>query len=324
VPIRRFKKRAVLTALVVLCLVIFTIYLARTSATGPRGVAGSPAVVQASDRSNGSAFPWERVKSDEPFNNDSRELNSEAQASTDEEINVADWMSGMDKPKIPVHEIVSKYRSKSAHTNTEKGQLISALSFCANRRSVSQVAGAQRSSGSVDDANSLLDVHKDYKKYCGGLEDSAFSLRRSILAELAESGDAEAKMLYFEAGPLGRWPTPNEHIPLTQDEIASWNKTAVQFLEQTAKEGDFRSYKTLASMYGASKEDPVLGSLSSPSSSYAYELLWISSIQNNPETPKELKDSLNNYMIHMVNKFTPEQIREGVKKAGKIQLNMEK
>ncbi|MDA8444167.1 hypothetical protein [Paracidovorax valerianellae] len=293
-----------------------------TAKTRPIGIEGGSAVVPVSDRLKGSAFPWERVQTDEESNEVTRELNSVTHAISDEKLNIADWMTGMHKPKYPVHEIFSKYSAKSAHTNLEKGQIISGLSYCANRRTVGQVAGAQRSRGSVDDANSLLDVNQDYIKYCGGLNDSAFSLRKNILAELAESGDAEAKMLYFEAGPLGRWPTSNEHIPLTQDEIASWNKTAVQFLEQAAKEGDLRSYKTLASMYGASKDDPILGSLSNQSTSYAYELLWISSLQSNHETSKELKDSLNNYMSYVVDKFTPEQRREGMKKAAQIQSNL--
>lgn len=320
-PTTRFKKRSVATGLVILCLFVVITFLVMTGTSGSSGIEGKPAVAPVSNTSNGSVFPWERVRAQEQ---PSPKLNSESQASTDEELNVADWMSGMEKPKIPVHEIVSKYRAKSIHTNSEKGELVSALSFCANRRAVGQIAGAQRSSGSVDDANSLLDVHKDYIKYCGGLDDSAFSLRKNILADLAESGDAEAKILYFDAGPLGRWPMPNEHIPLTQDEISSWNKTAVQFLEMTAKDGDLRSYKTLASMYGASKDDPILGGISSPGDSYAYELLWISSIQNNIETPKELKENLNNYMSYMMNKFTPEQRREGVKKADQIRSNMKK
>jgi hypothetical protein len=306
---------------VILCLFVVITFLVMTRTSGSSDIEGKPAVATVSNTLSGSVFPWERVPAQEQY---SPKLSSESQASTDEELNVADWMSGMDKPKIPVHEIVSKYKAKSAHTNSEKGELVSALSFCANRRTVGQVAGEQRSSGSVDDANSLLDVHKDYIKYCGGLDDSAFLFRKNILAELAESGDAEAKMLYFDAGPLGRWPTPNEHIPLSQDEISSWNKTAVHFLEITAKDGDLRSYKTLASMYGASKDDPILGGISSPSDSYAYELLWISSINNNPEAPKELKQSLNNYMSHMMSKFTLEQRREGLKKVEKIQSDMKK
>jgi hypothetical protein len=296
-------------------------FLVKTATSGPSGIEGKPAVSPIPNTSNGSVFPWERVPAQEQY---SPKLSSVSHASTDEELNVADWMNGMDKPKVPVHEIVSKYRTKSVHTNSEKGELVSALSFCANRRTVGQAAGEQRSSGSVDDANSLLDVHNDYIKYCGGLDDSAFLFRKNILAELAESGDAEAKMLYFDAGPLGRWPTPNEYIPLSQDEISSWNKTAVKFLEMTAKDGDSRSYKTLASMYGAGKDDPILGGISSPSDSYAYELLWISSIKNNPETPKELKESLNNYLSYMMSKFTPEQMNEGVRKADQIQSNMKK
>lgn len=321
-PTQRFAKRSAVTVLVVLCLIAIIACLVITEKTKSGGMDGQAAVVPVSGGLRGSAFPWERAQTGEQSSGVEQGLDSEAQAISAEKLNVADWMTGMDKPKSPVHEIFSKYSAKSTHTNAEKGEMISGLSYCANRRTVGQVAGAQRSRGSVDDANSLLDVHQDYLKYCGGLNDSAFSLRKSILAELAERGDADARMSYFEAGPLGRWPTPNEYIPLTQDEIASWNKTAVQFLEQATREGDSRSYKTLASMYGASKDDPILGSLSNQSTSYAYELLWISSIQSNRETPKELKDSLNNYMSHVISKFTPEQKREGMKKAAQIQSNL--
>jgi hypothetical protein len=313
-----------MTALVVLCLIVFAIYLVRTSATGSRAIAGSSVVVPTSDRPNGSAFPWEIVKSDEPPKNASQGLNSEAKANTDEEINVADWMTGMEKPNIPVHEIVSKYRSNNYHTSAEKAQLVSGLSYCANRRTVGVVAGEQRSRGAVDDANSLLNVHQDYIKYCSGLDDAAFSLRRSIVENLADSGIAEAKIMFFEAGPLGRWPTANEHIPLTQDEIATWNKTAVKYLEQNVKDGDFRSYKTLASMYGASAGDPILGQISNQSTAYAYESLWVASLLANPETPKEVRASLANYMRNIEGKLSPEGKKEGLEKAARIHLNMKK
>ncbi|WP_343593954.1 hypothetical protein [Paracidovorax wautersii] len=323
-PIKRSKTRALVIAIVVLFLVVSTIYLVMTRASGQRGIAGSPAIRSASNGSNGSVFPWERGQSEELSKNGSRVGNSEAQAIANEELNVAGWMTGMQKPKIPVHEIVAKYRGSSLHNDSQKEELVSGLSYCANRRTVGQVVGDQRSHGLVEEANSLATVHQDYIKYCGGLDDSAFLLRRDVLADLAGSGVVEAKEMYFEAGPLGRWPAANEYIPLSSDEISSWGRKSVQLLEQSIRDGDFRSYKTLASIYGSSADDPVLGSFSNPSTSYAYEVLWVSSMQGNPETPKELKDSLRNYMDSLATKFTAEQRREGAEKAEKIRLDMKK
>ncbi|WP_313759454.1 hypothetical protein [Diaphorobacter nitroreducens] len=318
----RHKKRSVLAGLFVLLLVIIISWVVMYFAAENQDAQYRAAVASSQKKSIGALFPWDRVQSTDQPSNANRESVMQMQTNATEEINVGEWMSGMEVPKFPVHEIVSRYKSKSTHTSAEKGELISGLSYCANRRTVGQIAGQQRSRGSVDEANSLLDVHESYLKYCNGLDDSAFSLRKNLLAELAESGHAEAKMMFFEAGPLGRWPTNNEYIPLSSEEIANWNKAAVTYLEQTAKEGDVRSYKSLASMYGASRDDPILGGLSNESTSYAYELLWVSSVQNNPETSNELRESLNNYLSHIVSKFTPDQRREGMKKAAQIQLNL--
>lgn len=230
---------------------------------------------------------------------------------------VAAWFTSMEHPERPVHEIVARYKGEKSRDRRIKAELIKGLTYCHNRRSMDAVVGSHRSQGDVAAAAGLMDEYHAYLKYCSSLNPSSFQLRETVIGELAEGGDLQAKSHYFEVGPLGRWPSDAEYLPMTQQGIAAWNEKAIRYLNEALKAGDRRSLKTLATIYGT-RGDSILGGLHNESWAYAYETLWIASVLADPRISKEAKEGMAKYRADVEGKFTPETRREGLKKAQEI------
>lgn len=240
-----------------------------------------------------------------------------------DEVDVAAWVISMDPPERPVHEIVSRYRGVKNHDNRLRAELIKGLTYCENRRSIGEIVGGHRSKGDVSAAAELMDEYHGYLKYCSGLDPSSIRLREVVVGELADGGDMQAKSLYFQIGPMGRWPGENEYIPMSKQDIDAWNNKAIRYLNETLRAGDYRSLKTLASMYAAPR-DLILGGLHNESMAYAYESLWIASVLADPQSSKEAKDGIAKYRTILEGRVSAETRRDGLNKAEEIYININK
>lgn len=236
------------------------------------------------------------------------------------DLPILDSISGMAAPKKIVSKLISDYRSNASPSAEEKMELLSALSFCANRRSITTVIGEERGKGTSNptEMQGLNATYAEYIKYCTDLSDDSYLTRRSILDSLAAQGHPEARSSYFEVGPLGRWPQENEHIPLSKEQIDDWIETSVNHLLKNSNEGDFQAYKTLATIYESRPDDPILGKSADKVKAYTYDYLWGTSIVANPKTSTEVKNSIATYLNEKGKELNSAQIDQAHKNAVKI------
>jgi hypothetical protein len=232
-----------------------------------------------------------------------------AEETSADDGSVSDAITGLAVPRKNVRVLFDDFHRNINPSQSEKIELLSALSFCANRINVAAVIGNERGRGSTDMAEmqALKSTHEDYVKYCGDLPDGAYHARRDILNNLANQGDVNAKAMYFEVGPLGRWPQPNEHVPMTNEQIDSWVDKSIEFLRQNSGEGNFQAYKTLATIYGGTADDPILGRVMDPVKAYTYDYLWVNSIMANPNTSLKIRNEMGAYLARISNNLTADQ-----------------
>lgn len=238
------------------------------------------------------------------------------------ESSISDAIMGLAMPKKIVSKLLADYRSKENPSTEERIEVLSALSFCANKRELATVIGEKRGDGvaTQEEMQGLNSTYEGYIKYCADLADESYLTRRLILDALAKQGNAEARSMYFEVGPLGRWPQDNEYIPLSKEDINDWINTSISHLHSNVKEGDFRIYKTLAAIHGSSPDDAILGQASDKIKSYAYDYLWVTFLAANPSTPSEVKSKVADYLKHRGKELSAAQIDQARRSAMKIHL----
>lgn len=236
------------------------------------------------------------------------------------DLPILDSISGMTVPKEIVSKMISDYRSNATPSAEEKLDLLSALSFCANRRSITTVIGEKRGKGTSTptEMQGLNATYADYIKYCADLSDDSYLTRLSILDSLATQGHSEARSSYFEVGPLGRWPQENEYIPLSNGQMDEWIETSINHLQKNSKAGDFQAYKTLATIYGSSPDDPILGKSADRVKAYTYDYLWVTSLVANPATPDEVKNGVADYLKKKAKELNAAQLEQARANAMKI------
>lgn len=139
---------------------------------------------------------------------------------------------------------------------------------------------------------------------------------------LAQAGDNDAKISFFDVGPFGRWPDENEHIPMSNEDLDAWLTTAIAYMKDVAREGAPSVYMRLGGIYSADPSDPVLGRISDPVRAYAYDYLGAFLIQKN--APPDVRKNMLAFMALSENKVSPEQREQGRQMAKEIMENKNK
>ena len=234
------------------------------------------------------------------------------------QLNTATAFGGMGKPKKPVHKHISEYMMERNHAKESDLALLADLSFCANRYSINSII-AQEKGRDPAGAAELEKSLNDYTEYCVGVNDRDYLMRREILQKMADKGDGEAQVLFFHAGPAGRWFNENEYIPMTSEEISSWLDTSISYLKASAQSGNTEAYQVLGSIYSADEKSPLLGRVHDPVQAYAYNYLWASLEAS--KSPPNTRAAIMRYMEAVEQTVTPEQREQGRRLARDIFIN---
>lgn len=226
-----------------------------------------------------------------------------------------------DTPAQPVHLLVQAYLRQPQPSKEDAMAVLAGLSFCANKRNISQHIGEERARDPemVEKMGATL---QNYYRNCTALNDRDYILRREIMHALAQAGDNDAKISFFDVGPFGRWPDENEHIPMSNEDLDAWLTTAIAYMKDVAREGAPSVYMRLGGIYSADPSDPVLGRISDPVRAYAYDYLGAFLIQKN--APPDVRKNMLAFMALSENKVSPEQREQGRQMAKEIMENKNK
>lgn len=220
-----------------------------------------------------------------------------------------------DTPAQPVHLLVQNYLQQPQPSKEDSMAVLAGLSFCANKRNISQSIEEERTAN-PEIAERINAALQNYYQHCAAVNDRDYFLRRKIVHALAQAGDSDAKISFFDVGPFGRWPDDNEHIPMSNEELDTWLTMATAYMKDVAREGKPSVYIRLGGIYSADPSDPILGRISDPVRAYAYDYLGAALIQKN--APAGMKEEMLAFMARSENKVSPEQREQGRELAQKI------
>ncbi|WP_146749223.1 hypothetical protein [Paracidovorax anthurii] len=307
------KRGSYLAAFLLAVLALVGVFLARVDRPVPEGKTADEVKAGQQASASQSQFPWHLATGQEQGGR--RGELAAHEEKKDLKQSLASMLSPLENPRLPVDKMVAQYLGKHKRSLEDQMEIISALSFCANRRGLGNVIAQSRSAGLAEEVRELSVSYDAYVEYCKNLGDGYYSLRKDILGSLAASGDLEAKKLYFEVGPMGRWLGDEEYLPLTKEQINEWSALAVSYLQQSAQAGDRGAYKTLASIYKVDSEDRIIGGYSDKMTSYAYDYVWAASVIADPDVPETTKRSVTAYIRKIESGLSSTEKDEGRAKA---------
>ncbi len=270
------------------------------------GQGASPAV-----DAGAGAFPWERASHVDAGG---------ATLGKSEESKEKGWITSalisLDPPALPVSKILEAYRNTPSPSPQQKMAVLAALSYCENKRPLSQLLADKRSRG--ESTQQTAEELEKSRELCRQVPDSAYMLRRQIIQAEADSGSIEAMLSFSDAGPLGRWPDKDEYVPLTSAEMQQWQKQSIDYLERAASLGSLDAYKALSGIYAPRAADNGGASYQNAATSYAYDYIWATGKLMSPDLSAEAKQQLHSYIKYQESQLTVEQMKEGRKQAKTI------
>lgn len=247
--------------------------------------------------------------------------NQKTESIEEREGDIAKALSGLSVPKKSVALTVQEFLAKPNPDKSDRMDLLTDLSFCANRRNVSQYIGEERGRDPEMAARMNPSLHA-YYQHCTGVSDRDYILRRDLVQALAQEGDTEAKASFYSIGPVGRWPDENEHVAMSNEEIDTWLNTAIHYLNDAALAGNPLVFMHLAGIYASDPSDPIMGRVSDPVRAYAYDYVGAHLIQANASP--EVRANLFRYMEGVEKNISREDRERGRQLAGEIFANLKK
>jgi len=228
-------------------------------------------------------------------------------------------------PADSVKNLVRNYTNINNPTLKESLEVVSALSFCERRVAYGETpdAAAGRSQQLPDAAaRRSQQLQEEYATYCADLEDVDYLENKNIMRSLIQAGYIEAKLMYYDVGPLGKRAAEEEIInAIGEDAARQWLDEAIDHLLDYARDGGSRpdiAYSVLAAMHGGFAEKPPAGSVFGEQfdaeKAYAYEYLRAAALIAHPppaappEVARQIQENCLQSLRRMEGELTPEQI----------------